>query len=218
MIRIENVNIRAGDFRVEDARLEIPTGQYGVLMGRTGSGKTTILEAIAGLRELQTGQIWLGDRNVSQLSPAEREIGYVPQDGALFTTMTVRQHLAFALVIRRRSKAEIAGRVEELAELLGIAHLLKRRIHKLSGGERQRVALGRALSFSPSTLLLDEPLSALDDETLEQMYALLKQVQKQSGVTTLHVTHSREEARRLADCVYRFRSGRVHKMDLEELE
>lgn len=178
-------------------------------MGKTGSGKTTILESICGIKPVLSGRILLSDIDVTRRKPAERNIGYVPQDGALFTTMTVRQQLAFALVIRKESKEVINRRVEELAELLEIGHLLNRTPRGLSGGECQRVALGRALSFRPTTLCLDEPLSALDDETRAQMYKLMRHVREATHVTTLHVTHNVDEAITLADRVYRIEDGNI---------
>lgn len=213
MIVLESVSIRAGAFSLEDVVLEVPSGQYAVLMGKTGSGKTTILESIIGLRSVLSGRIWLCGTDVTATKPALRGIGYVPQDGALFSTMTVRDQIALALYVRRAKRAGIERRVAELADMLGITHLLDRRPHGLSGGERQRVALGRALSFRPRVLCLDEPLSALDEETRQQMYSLLQRVRKQTGVTALHVTHSREEAEQLADCVFRIQSGRVEQID-----
>jgi ABC-type sugar transport system ATPase subunit len=149
---------------------------------------------------------------VTNLKPAGRGIGYVPQDRALFQTMTVREHLAFALTIRRWERAEIDRRVDELAELLGLQHLLVRKPQGLSGGEAQRVALGRALAFRPGILCLDEPLSALDDETRQEMYELLQKVQAHTGVTTLHVTHHRGEASRLADSILLLKNGRITAM------
>ncbi len=210
MIVVEHLTIRAGEFRLSDASLTVPTGSYGMLTGKTGTGKTTILEAIAGLKPIQAGRISLGGRDVTRLKSAKRNIGYVPQDGALFSTMSVRDHLAFALEIRKRGNDEIARRVNELASLLEIGHLLDRGTHGLSGGELQRVAIGRALSFRPNTLLLDEPLSALDDETREQMYGLLKHVQHETGVTTLHVTHHTHDVENLADLVFRIEDGKLH--------
>ncbi len=203
MIQIEHLSVRAGGFELRDLSLIVPTGRYGVLMGRTGSGKSTLLEAVCGLRRVTAGRILLAGTDVTHARPALRGIGYVPQDGALFSRMTVREHLGFALEIRRRQQEEIAGRVAELAGLLGVAPLLDRLPGTLSGGERQRVAIGRALSARPHTLLLDEPLSAVDEETRESAYELLKSVQRHTGVTVLHVTHNRQEAERLGDCLFR---------------
>jgi ABC-type sugar transport system ATPase subunit len=186
-----------------------------MLMGRTGCGKTTILEAIAGLKHIVSGRIRLGDRDVTNLKPAERNIGYVPQDGALFSTMSVRDHLAFALKIRHATTSEIDLRVAELADLLEIGDLLKRFPKNLSGGEKQRVAIGRALAFRPSTLLLDEPLSALDDDTREQMYLLLKHVQEATGVSTLHVTHHMQDAQHLGDTLFKVENGVVARQPID---
>lgn len=182
-------------------------------MGRTGSGKTTLLEAVTGLKPILRGTIEIDGIDVTRFKPAQRNIGYVPQDGALFAGMSVHDHLAFALVVRRRPRAEVNARVQELADLLEITDLLDRTTTGLSGGERQRVALGRALSFRPRTLCLDEPLSALDDITRRQMYELLAHVRQQTGVTTLHVTHSLEEAEHLADLIFRIEKGQVSPIE-----
>ncbi len=211
MIQLEKICVRAGDFLLSDASLHVESGKYSVLMGRTGCGKTTILEAIAGLKPVASGRIVLDGRDVTNTGPALRGIGYVPQDGALFPTMSVREHLAFALKIHREKPAVINKRVADLAELLGIEPLLARSPRALSGGERQRVALGRALSFRPSILLLDEPLSAVDEETREEMYELLQRVQVETRVTALHVTHSKIEARRLAHRLFVIRHGLIIK-------
>jgi ABC-type sugar transport system ATPase subunit len=213
VISVRGLAVTAGNFIIENVNFDIPSGGYAALMGRTGSGKTTVLEAITGLKHVKRGSIIIDDFDVTHLRPAERNIGYVPQDGALFSGMTVRDHLAFALVIRGYPRNEIALRVKELAELLEISHLLERTSVGLSGGERQRVALGRALSFRPRTLCLDEPLSALDDATRAQMYELLSHVRKQTGVTTIHVTHSLDEAQHLADLIFRIEQGRITPID-----
>jgi molybdate/tungstate transport system ATP-binding protein len=209
MIEVCDLCVIAGEFRIEKVSFTIPTGQFGVLMGQTGSGKTTILESVLGLRRVTSGTIRLFDEDVTTLNPAVRGIGYVPQDGALFSTMTIRSHLDFALMIRKAPEDQCKKRVAELAELLGIEHLLDREPQGLSGGERQRVALGRALSFYPKVLCLDEPLSALDDDTRGRMCDLLTTVQKKTGTTILHVTHNRDEAERLADCLLRIEGGKV---------
>jgi molybdate/tungstate transport system ATP-binding protein len=194
---------------LRDVSFSVPAGRYAVLMGRTGCGKTTILETIAGLRPLRAGRVLLAGADVSRARPAERNVGYVPQDGALFSTMTVYEHLAFALAIRRVAETRIAERVRELAELLDLQPLLQRLPFGLSGGERQRVALGRALSFRPGILLLDEPLSAVDEGMRGDMYALLRRVQADGGVTTLHITHNPAEAHALADIVFELCNGVV---------
>ena len=209
MIAVEHLKVRVGGFALEDVSFDVPAGQYAVLMGRTGSGKTTLLEVLCGLKPVVSGTIRLNGRDVTRLKPAERGIGYVPQDRALFQTMTVREHLAFAMVIQKTDREVIEARVAELARLLGIENLLNRRPHGLSGGEAQRVALGRALAARPGILCLDEPLSALDDETRREMYELLEKVQENTGVTILHVTHNLEEAEQLADRILRLQNGKV---------
>lgn len=218
MILVDRLSIRNGGFHLDDVSLEVPSGGYGVLMGKTGCGKTTVLEAITGLKPVAAGRIVLGGVDVTRLKPAERNIGFVPQDAALFSTMSVRDHLGFALVVRRAPCAAVRARVAELAELLEIDGLLDRTTDGLSGGERQRVALGRALAFRPSTLCLDEPLSALDDETRGQMMALLKRLQRETGVTTLHITHNRNEAAAMADVLLELVDGRIVRKTREPEE
>jgi molybdate/tungstate transport system ATP-binding protein len=207
MIRLENVAITQGAFRLSDVSLAVPTGHYGVLMGPTGCGKTSLLESIAGLRLIASGQIVLGERDVTRLPPGERGVGYVPQDAALFRTMSVYNQLAFALNLRGERQQVVEQRVLELAEWLGITHLLNRRPFGLSGGEAQRVALGRALSFRPKYLLLDEPLSALDEMTRASIVDLLGALRKAGEVTVLHVTHNSVEAEKLADVCFRLDGG-----------
>ncbi len=212
MIQLCDVTVKAGDFSLNGISFHVDSGQYAVLMGQTGRGKTTILEAICGLRKIACGRILVHGCDVTHALPADREIGYVPQDLVLFSTLNVRQHLEFALRLRKKSAREIAERVGELANVLGIEHLLGRNPAGLSGGESQRVALGRALSFRPSVLLLDEPLSALDEVTRYEMHDLLKKIKIKSDVTTLHVTHSVEDAEVLADRRLTLVDGQVNDL------
>ena len=218
VIRIEELHLAVGEFRLGPVSFDVPTGKYALLMGKTGSGKTSLLEAIAGLKPVSRGRIVLGDLDVTALKPAERNIGYVPQDGALFIGMRIRDQIGFALRVRRVDRATISKRVEELAALLDIGHLLDRTAHGLSGGERQRVALGRALAFKPTTLCLDEPLSAVDQATHSQIVALLRRVNRETGVTCLHVTHNLHEAEALADVRLEIADGRVQPSEENVVE
>ena len=194
---------------MDGINFEVAAGEYAVLMGKTGCGKTTLLELICGLRRPKSGRIVLHETDVTTLRPAERSVGYVPQDGALFDTMTVRNHLEFALLVRRWDPNRIKSRVDSLSEMLEISHILNRYPKGLSGGERQRVALGRAIAFEPKTLILDEPLSALDESTKQHMYEILLKIREQSEITALHVTHSEGEAEVLGDRILRFTDQKV---------
>ncbi len=207
MLRVENLTVRAGEFEIADISFEIPSGEYGVLMGKTGAGKTTILEAICGLKNVVSGRIFLMDEDVTFKTAGQRGIGFVPQDGTLFSTKTVRAHLAFGPKVKGWAEDEIEARVAELAGELGIVDLLDRKPHGLSGGERQRVSLGRALAFRPKILCLDEPLSALDEDTHDEMIALIKRLTSEHGITSLHITHSPRVAKALADRVYCLNDG-----------
>ncbi len=211
MISVENLCVRAGTFRLNGIGFEIPTGKHGVLMGKTGSGKTTLLEAICGLRDLESGRVALMNRDVTSLPPAMRGIGYVPQDRALFQTLSVAENVGFALALRQVPQKEIDARVNELAGWLGIAPLLRRVPRGLSGGEAQRVALARALAARPDILVFDEPLSALDEDTRGEMCEMLEKVREHSKATILLVTHSRSEAARLADVTFHLTDGAVVK-------
>lgn len=210
MIQLDHIRWgAAGRTILEEVSASIPANTYAMLMGATGCGKTSLLEIICGLRKPTSGRVLLDDRDVTDLEPRERGIGYVPQDLALFPSLSVREQIAFAPRRRGVALAELETQVKRLAEQLGIAPLLDRLPDALSGGEKQRVALARALAAQPKLLLLDEPLSALDESMRAEAAALLQQVQREHALTVLHVTHSRSEAAMLGQLHLRLASGRL---------
>jgi ABC-type sugar transport system ATPase subunit len=209
MIRVEDLAWKAGSFAFEGLSFDVPDGTYAVLRGASGSGKTSIIELLCGLRRPLAGRILIGGVDVTALEPAQRRIGYVPQDGALFPTLRVRDQLGFALRVRHRPGAEILEQVNTIACELGIDHLLDRYPEGLSGGERQRIALGRALLSKPAVLLLDEPLSAIDEDAREGLLSLLQESHKRLRVTALHVTHSSVEAERMAEQLLVMQDGGI---------
>jgi len=209
MISVQQLLLRQGDFELSQVSFEIPRHAYAILMGVTGSGKTTLLESICGLRRISGGKIFLDGDEITRTPPAQRQIGYVPQDSSLFPTMKVRRQIAFGMEVRGFSQAERSQRVEELASSLNITEILDRYPRGLSGGEKQRVALARALSFRPRLLCLDEPLSALDGETRSNLTKLLKKIQQSESVTVLHITHNVEEGVELGTVHFRLAKGEV---------
>jgi molybdopterin-binding protein len=196
MIEIKNLQVGFGDFLLKNISLGIGQGEYFVIVGPTGAGKTVLLESIAGLHSLRSGEVWLNEREVTHLEPEKRGIGFVYQDLVLFPHLSVRDNIGFGPRLRRQKPGAI---VEEMAQLLGISPLLDRKPATLSGGERQKVALARALVTSPQVLLLDEPLSAVDPDTREGLQRELRQIHERLRVTTIHVTHDFQEAVALGD-------------------
>jgi len=209
MIRTERLNFSVGQFALRDVTLDVREGEYFVLLGKPGSGKTLLLECVAGLKRISGGTITIGGRRVERAEPRDRGIGYVPQDYALFAARNVRKNIEFGLRVRRYPPSRRRERARQLAVMLGIEHLLERSTEGLSGGERQRVALARALSAEPGILLLDEPVSALDDETREGILVELRRIQRQTKTTTIHVCHDLNEMRCVADRVGVLRDGRL---------
>lgn len=210
MIRLENLLLRAGEFELEIPDLQLSEGEYFVLLGPTGSGKTVLLEAIAGLGHQCRGSIYLGSADVSQWPPEKRGAGFVYQDYLLFPHLSVSDNIGFGL--RGMPGGERTRRVREMAELLRIEGLLGRSARGLSGGEQQRVALARALVARPRVLLLDEPLSALDSETRELLQSELRRLHQALRPTVLHVTHNSVEAMALADRVGVLGEGRLQQV------
>ncbi len=210
MIRLDGVALALGSLRLHDVSLEIPSGGYGLIIGPTGSGKTSLLECIAGHVAPASGRIALNGRDVTAEPPERRGIGFVYQAYHLFPHHSVRENIAYGLARRGRGHDEESRtRVEDLAALFGIGPLLDRGIRGLSGGEQQRVALARALAPRPGILLLDEPLAAVDPALRRTLRRELRQIQAQEGVTVLHVTHDVEDALRLGDEVAVLADGGV---------
>jgi multiple sugar transport system ATP-binding protein len=198
---------------VDGVSLDIEDGEFLVLVGPSGCGKSTLLRMIAGLEDVTAGEIWIGDRDVTELAPRSRDIAMVFQTYALYPHMTVRQNMGYGLKARRTPKAEIVRRVDEVAELLGLAELLHRKPAQLSGGQRQRVAMGRAIVRQPQAFLLDEPLSNLDAKLRVGMRASLAQLHQRLGVTTVYVTHDQTEAMTLGQRVAVMRDGQILQCD-----
>ena len=213
-ITLERVTKAFGTVRaVDDISLEVGDGEFLVLVGPSGCGKSTLLRLLAGLEDVTDGMITIGDRDVTDLAPRSRDIAMVFQSYALYPHMTVRQNLGYGLRARKTPKHEIARRVGEVAELLGLADLLDRRPAQLSGGQRQRVAMGRAIVRQPQAFLLDEPLSNLDAKLRVGMRASLAQLHQRLGVTTVYVTHDQTEAMTLGQRVAVMRDGHILQCD-----
>jgi multiple sugar transport system ATP-binding protein len=198
---------------VDDVDLEIGDGEFVVLVGPSGCGKSTLLRMIAGLEEITDGSVAIGDVDVTDKPPQQRDIAMVFQDYALYPHMTVRDNLAYGLKLRRMPKAEWRRRVEETAKTLGLDDLLDRKPGKLSGGQRQRVAMGRAIVREPKAFLMDEPLSNLDAKLRVSMRAELAKLHERLGVTTVYVTHDQVEAMTLGERVAVLRGGVLQQVD-----
>jgi molybdopterin-binding protein len=194
MIAIRKLKVKLGGFTLQDINLCVKEGEYFIILGPTGAGKTILLEAMAGLYPVLEGEVWIDGTEVTRLSPEKKGIGIVYQDQALFPHLSVEKNIAFGLRLRKYPKHETKAKIAAMAEIVGIAHLLRRSPDTLSGGEKQKVALARALVTEPKVLLLDEPLSAVDPETRERMQGELRDMHRQVKVTVIHVTHDFEEA------------------------
>src|SRR5216684_1816259 len=198
---------------VDGLSLEIRDGEFMVLVGPSGCGKSTALRSIAGLEEISSGSISIGDRVVNDLPPKDRDIAMVFQNYALYPHMTVEQNLAFGLQQRKTPKDEIKRRVTEVSKMLGLEQYLARKPAALSGGQRQRVAMGRAIVREPQAFLMDEPLSNLDAKLRVSMRGSLKQLHERLGVTTVYVTHDQIEAMTLGNRVCVLRDGQLQQVD-----
>lgn len=197
---------------IEDISFEIADGEFWVLVGPSGCGKSTILRTIAGLETATSGNLYIGDRLVNQVPARQRDVAMVFQNYALYPHMTVAENIAFGLKMRQAEPKTIQERVETVARILEIGHLLERKPRQLSGGQQQRVALGRAIARQPQVFLLDEPLSNLDAQLRDGTRTELKQLHQQVGITTIYVTHDQVEAMTLADRIVVLERGRIQQI------
>lgn len=212
-ITVRGANKRYGDFAaLDNVDFAVPAGSLTALLGPSGSGKSTLLRAIAGLDRPDTGTIAINGRDVTNVPPQHRGIGFVFQHYAAFKHMTVRDNVAFGLKIRKRPKAEIKERVDNLLEVVGLAGFQSRYPNQLSGGQRQRMALARALAVDPQVLLLDEPFGALDAKVREDLRAWLRRLHEEVHVTTVLVTHDQTEALDVADRIAVLNKGRIEQV------
>jgi sulfate/thiosulfate transport system ATP-binding protein len=212
-IIVKRATRRFGDFTALDGvSVEIPSGSLTALLGPSGSGKSTLLRVIAGLERPDAGTVEIDGRDATTTPPQRRGVGFVFQHYAAFKHMTVRENVAFGLRVRRRPKAEIRRRVDELLELVQLPGLADRYPSQLSGGQRQRMALARALAVEPSVLLLDEPFGALDARVRKELRAWLRRLHDDVHVTTVFVTHDQEEAMEVADRIVVMNHGQVEQV------
>src|SRR3712207_644202 len=198
---------------VRNMNLDIPDGEFVVFVGPSGCGKSTALRMIAGLEDISSGKVFIGDSVVNDLPPRERDIAMVFQNYALYPHMNVRENMGFALKLRKMDKSEINRRVEEAARILSIERFLDRKPKALSGGQRQRVALGRAIVREPKAFLMDEPLSNLDAKLRVQMRTEIAKLHNRIGTTTIYVTHDQTEAMTMADRIVVLKDGIVQQID-----
>ncbi|GAB4230404.1 MAG: ATP-binding cassette domain-containing protein [Stanieria sp.] len=212
-VKLQNIARKFGNITaIENITLDIPNGEFWVLVGPSGCGKSTILRAIAGLESITEGEIYIGNKLVNSIPARQRDVAMVFQNYALYPHLTVAENLAFGLRMRREAEAEINRKVQAVARSLNIEHLLKRKPKQLSGGQQQRVALGRAIARVPQVFLLDEPLSNLDAQLRDDTRTELKQLHNQVGITTIYVTHDQTEAMTLADRIVVLKDGKIQQI------
>jgi len=198
-LEIRKLGRRFGDFSLTDVHLRLAQGEYGVLLGPSGCGKSLLLETIAGFHRPETGQVIIADRDATGEPPERRDIGFVLQKAALFPHMSVADNIGYGMRVRGTPAPKRKQRVDEMVESLHLSRVVTRPVATLSGGEAQRVAIARALAIRPKLVLLDEPLSLVDHNARLELRDELARIHREFGATTLHVTHSRDEAQALSE-------------------
>ncbi|MEC8193587.1 MAG: ABC transporter ATP-binding protein [Myxococcota bacterium] len=212
-VRFNQISKSFGDVSVlEEIDLAVGEGEFLVLVGPSGCGKSTLLRCVAGLESPTSGRLFIGDRDVTEVEPRERDVAMVFQSYALYPHMTVAENMGFALRIQNRPQTEIDGAVQEAASMLGLESLLHRMPRELSGGQRQRVAMGRAVVRRPKVFLFDEPLSNLDAALRSQLRVELKRLHRDLGATMIYVTHDQVEAMTLADRIAVLKDGTLQQL------
>lgn len=222
MFEIKDLNVNLGGFFLKDINLNLDQGEYFIILGKSGSGKTVLLETIAGRYKIESGSILKDNKDISKESPEKRDLGFVYQNYELFSHLKVKENIGFSLKFKKMAKKNISTETDRMMETLEVTHLKNRYPQDLSGGEKQRIAIGRSIIKSPKLLLLDEPFSALDYITKENVKGLLKDIHQNFKPTVIHATHDIKEALYFADKIGILKDNTITKVfdkkDLDKLE
>ncbi len=208
-LRIDSLNLRFGKFQLRDIDLVCEKGKYHILLGPSGSGKSSLVKCIMGFHKIDTGRIYLGGKDITEELPERRRMGYVPQNYGLFPHLNAEENIRFGMKANRIQKSEADALVDRLCGMLGIEALRRRNVRNLSGGEQQKVALARALGTKPETILLDEPFSSIDEGGKHGLWFELKHIIDEVGITAVHITHNLEEAETLGERLFVLIDGKL---------
>lgn len=215
-LQIRSLNLSLGKFSLRDINLSCGKGEYHVLLGPTGSGKSSLMKCLLGFYKIDKDSIYLKDKDISEDLPENRCMGYVPQNYSLFPHLNVEGNIRFGLRVKKKSSCNTGAIVDRLCDVLNIQKLRKRNIRNLSGGERQKVALARALAIEPDIILFDEPFSSIDEESKRNLWIELKEIIKEIGITTFHITHNLEEAYTLGERLSVLINGELLQSDSKD--